>query len=103
VSKFPWELTYLGLPVGLTARRQIGKSVIFRRRQGVQEKMAYYTPTNPRTVLQQSWRSTFAAGVVQAKSLSQAERAVYVELAKYHPGQTWFSEFMSEYMWAQSH
>ena len=103
MSKFPPELTYAGIPIGTRARRQLGKTYIYRVRQGVQEKMLYYIPTNPKTVVQQSWRSTFAVGVIQAKSLSQAERDVYREIAKHHPGQTWFSEYMSEYMWKQSH
>lgn len=102
-SKFPDELSYHGYPLGLSARRKLAAKVIYRIRQGVQEKMLYYTPANPRTVVQQSWRSTFSVGVVQAKSLTQAERDVYREIAKGLPGQTWFSVFMSDYMWGKSH
>lgn len=103
MSLFPDEFCYQGIPLGLRIRRKIGNTSIFRVRQGVQEKMAYYTPTNPQTVEQQAWRAVFTGGVAAALALTPEQKQVYRLKAKTKPGQTWFTVFMSEYLWSESH
>jgi len=46
-------------------------------------KMSYYTPTNPQTVPQQANRSKFSNAVAGWQALSENQKEVYNERAKY--------------------
>ena len=102
-TPFNDNICYRGKPLGFQVRRQLNKEVIYRVCQGHQFKYGYFVPTNPQTVSQQNWRTTFTNGVAAAKALSEAEKEIYREIAKRKPGQTWFTIFMSQYLWTQSH
>lgn len=97
------EITYRRIPLGVQVRRQINKEIIYRVARGHQYKYPYFVPANPQTVPQQAWRTTFTNGVTAALALSSAEKETYREMAKRKPGQTWFSVFMSGYLWEESH
>lgn len=60
---------------GLYQRRHSnGKQTISR--------LKFYTPTNPKTASQQSWRSNFTAGMTAWGNLTNEQKAVYNERAK---------------------
>lgn len=101
----PWDpnITYNGIPLGTEVRRQINKEFIYRVSQGHQFKYAYFIPTNPQTVPQQSWRAVFTAGMTAAMALSPEEREPYIERAKQKKGWSWHNIFLSDYLWSQSH
>ena len=103
VSKFRANICHEGIPLGIQVRRQINKEFIFRIKSGTQEKYPYFIPANPQTAGQQSWRTTFTAGVVAAKALTDGQKEVYRKDAYRKPGQTWFTRFMAEYLWRESH
>lgn len=70
------------IPLGARIRCKVG-SYIFRYRPGVgQERMAYYTPTNPRSAAQQLMRKVFADATAAWKALSEAEKAEWWEKAR---------------------
>jgi len=71
VSKFRANICHEGIPLGIQVRRQINKEFIFRIKSGTQEKYPYFIPANPQTAGQQSWRTTFTAGVVADKSINR--------------------------------
>lgn len=102
-TPFDDNICYRGKPLGFVVRRQINKEIIYRHCQGHQFKYAYFVPSNPKTVAQQSWRTTFKGGVTAAQALSEAEKEIYRDIAKRKKGQTWFTVFMSEYLWDQAH
>ena len=70
------------IPLGATVRRKVG-NYIFRWRPGIgQERMDYYTPTNPRTGKQQAWRKVFAEGIAAWHALSEGEKEEWRQEAK---------------------
>ena len=70
------------IPLGVTARCKVS-DYIFRYRPGIgQERMDYYTPTNPRTATQQLMRKVFADATAAWKALSEAEKDEWRERAK---------------------
>lgn len=87
---------YAGIPVGVEIRKQLGKTVIFRRRHRKQEKYAYSVSTNPRDPdKQQPWRQMFAAAMAQALLLSEEERIKWRDVNRRY---TWFNNFISQYL-----
>ena len=103
VSKFRANICINGIPLGFQVRRQVGKEWIFRVKQGTQEKYPYFVPANPQTPGQQSWRTTFTSGVAAALALTEGEKEVYRKDAYRKKGQTWFTRFMAQYLWSESH
>ena len=70
------------IPLGVTIRRKVG-DYVFRWQPGVgQLRMAYYTPTNPRTGKQQAWREIFAEGIAAWHALSEEEKEEWKQKAK---------------------
>lgn len=70
------------IPLGVTARCKVG-DYIFRYRPGIgQERMDYYTPTNPRTDEQQAWRAVFAEGIAAWHTLSDEEKEEWRQKAE---------------------
>lgn len=54
-----------------------------KRRSGLRHiSMKFYRPTNPQTIPQQNWRSTFADGVAGWQSLTTMQKGEYNERAK---------------------
>lgn len=87
---------YAGIPVGVEIRKQLGKTVIFRRRHRKQEKFAYYSSVNPRDPdKQQPWRQLFAAAMAQALTLSDQEKVKWRDVDRHY---TWFNNFISDYL-----
>jgi len=77
-------------------RKQLGKTVIFRRRHRKQEKFAYYSSVNPRDPdKQQPWRQLFAAAMAQALTLSDQEKIKWRDVDRHY---TWFNNFISDYL-----
>ena len=90
-------------PLGTEARRKLDDRIVFQVSHGGQQRKPYHIPDNPQTPDQQSWRAIFIAGVTAALALTPEERQPYKTRAKKHKGQTWFTIFMSDYLWIQSH
>jgi len=44
--------------------------------------MKFYRPTNPQTVLQQTWRSVFSQGLLEWRSLDEGTKAHYKRLGR---------------------
>jgi len=87
---------YAGIPVGVEIRKQLGKTVIFRRRNRKQEKYAYSVSTNPRDPeRQQPWRQMFAAAMAEAMLLSPEGRIKWRDVDRHY---TWFNNFISQYL-----
>lgn len=87
---------YAGIPLGVEVRKQLGKSVIFRRRHRKQEKYAYFSTHNPRDPdKQQPWRQMFSAAMAQALLLSTEERLKWRDVDRHY---TWFNNFISQYL-----
>ena len=103
VSKFRANICHEGIPLGIQVRRQINKEWIYRVKSGTQQKYAYFVPANPQTEPQQSWRTTFTAGVTAALALTEGQKEAYRADAYRKPGQTWFTRFMAQYLWSESH
>lgn len=105
-----------GIPLGIdvrgTVRRCQGntsQAVVFRVRRGngvagsisghrYQDKMKYYTPTNPQTVPQQANRTKFSNGITAWQALSDSQKNVYRARAIRLRFATGFTLYMSEYM-----
>lgn len=73
--------------IGLNIRQKAGNKIYrYRRakhcRYVGQEVMDYYTPTNPRTPLQQNWRATFAEAMAAWQALTESEKDAYRSQAK---------------------
>lgn len=103
VSKFRDEICFKGLPGGFSVRGQINKEFIYAVKNKQQRKYPYFIPTNPQTAPQQSWRTTFTNGVAAALALTEGQKDVYKKEAYRRPGQTWFTRFMTWYLWNESH
>ena len=102
-SKFRDEICYNGLPGGFAVRGSINKEFIYAVKNNQQRKYAYFIPTNPQTAPQQSWRAKFTAGVAAALILTDDQKDAYRKDAYRKKGQTWFTRFMTQYLWAESH
>ena len=102
-TPFPPNLTYKSIPVAVQIRKDIGEKVIYRVRQGNQQKYKYFIPTNPQTTPQQAWRATFAAGRAAASALTPEEREPYKERAREIGNIHWHNVFISDYLWEASH
>lgn len=87
---------YAGIPVGVEIRKQLGKSVIFRRRHRKQQKYPYHSGANPRDPeRQQPWRQMFAAAMAEAMLLSPEERIKWANIYRHN---TWLNNFISQYL-----
>ena len=102
-SKFRDEICFRGLPGGFAVRGSINKEYIYAVKNNQQRKYAYFVPTNPQTVDQQAWRAKFTAGVAAALILTDEQKDEYRKDAYRKKGQTWFTRFMTQYLWAESH
>ena len=102
-SKFRDEICFRGLPGGFAVRGSINKEFIYAVKNNQQRKYAYFIPTNPQTVDQQAWRAKFTAGVAAALILTDDQKDEYRKDAYRKKGQTWFTRFMTQYLWAESH
>ena len=60
--------------------------------------MRVNVPTNPQTVPQQAWRSTFQDGIDLWATMSDAEKAPYVAEASKHPTRNAHNVWMSWYL-----
>ena len=103
VSKFRDEICYNGLPGGFAVRGSINKEFIYAVKNNQQRKYAYFVPTNPQTAPQQSWRAKFTAGVIAAQALTEGQKEEYRKDAYRKKGRTWFTMFMAQYLWSESH
>lgn len=90
-------------PLGTEVRRKLDDRIIFQVSHGGQQRKKYHIPDNPQTEAQQAWRAIFITGVTAALALSPAQQEPYKTRAKKKKGQTWFTIFMSDYLWDQSH
>ena len=62
-------------PSSIFARGQYGKGSVIWKTYGMQVvRCRYYTPTNPQTSLQQSWRGVFASGMSRWRALPEGEK-----------------------------
>ena len=68
--------------LGIKARKQLAKEIIYRVRYGRQEQYAYFIPANPRTESQQANRSKFTTAVADWKALPEDEKKTWEEIAK---------------------
>ena len=69
-------------PVGVEVRQKLGDFIFRYRHFCGQERMDYYTPTNPRTGKQQAWRKIFADGIAAWHALSEEEKDEWRRKAK---------------------
>lgn len=70
-------------PSSIAARGQFGKGSVIWKTYGMKVvRCRYYTPTNPQTSLQQSWRGVFASGMSAWGALSSAEKASWRNIQK---------------------
>ena len=101
----PWDpnLMYKNIILAQEVRGSINKEFTYRVCQGHQFKYPYTVPTNPQTESQQAWRAVFTTGTAIAKTLSEEDKEIYREMAAWEKGQTWWTKFMSEYLWEASH
>jgi len=63
---------------GVYQRQHHNGKIIYRR-------LKFYTPKNPRTAPQQSWRASFTAGMTAWGNLTDEQKAVYNERVKGKP------------------
>jgi hypothetical protein len=95
-DKFTDKRFYAGIPLGIEVRKQLGKTVIFRRRNRKQEKYAYHTPSNPRRLdKQQPWRLLFASAMASALALSPEDREKW---RKENLSLCWFNNYIKHYL-----
>jgi len=57
----------------------------------------YYIPTNPRSVPQQSWRSSFAAAVIAWQNLTIEQKRIY-NVRSYGKKKSGYNVFLGEYL-----
>lgn len=101
IRVFPYDKNtaknaYAGIFIGVEVRKQLGKTVIFRRRDGKQQKYPYFIPSNPRGLSkQQPWRQIFAAAMSAALSLSP-EKKEYWRLQNLH--YCWFNNYIKHHL-----
>jgi len=70
-------------PSAILARGQYGKGFVIWKTYGNQVvRCSYYTPTNPQTSTQQSWRGVFASAMASWKALSDEEKASWHKIQK---------------------
>lgn len=70
-------------PSSIMARGQYGKKTTIWKTYGFKVvKCKYYTPTNPRTSLQQSWRGVFASAMSTWTAMPSEEKASWVRIQK---------------------
>ena len=95
-DKYFAKNAYAGIFVGVEVRKQLGKTVIFRRRYCHQEKYPYHTPSNPQNLdKQQPWRYLFASAMAAALSLSPSERERWrLEDRRF----IWFNNYIKWYL-----
>lgn len=78
-------------------------SGVFQRKKTLQgwrvSQMRFGIPNNPRTVPQQSWRATFAEGLLAWRALDDSEKVLLSKKAR-NLRMTGFNLFMSK--WLQS-
>ena len=70
-------------------RRDKGKQIVVQQR--------FYIPTNPQTESQQENRQKFAVGVLSWQELTDDQKDVYNERAKYKP-YSGYNLFLTEYL-----
>ena len=103
-------LTGIKNGIGMQIRKKLGKQgspdpknmygiYRVRHRWGkvIQEKLPFYTPTNPQTEAQQANRQKFTDGKTAWNALTDEQRAVYNQRAKYKNCYG-YNIFMSEYL-----
>lgn len=77
-----WEKIASG-PSSILASGDYGKKTTVWKTYGNKVvKCKYYTPTNPQTSLQQSWRGVFASAVSSWKALPDEEKASWRKIQK---------------------
>lgn len=87
---------YAGIFIGTEVRKQLGKTVIFRRRAARQQKYPYCRPMNPRSpAKQQPWRVLFAEAMAAAQALSSEEREYWKQENRKN---IWHNNFISFYL-----
>lgn len=70
-------------PSSILARGQYGKGSVIWKTYGMKVvRCRYYTPTNPQTSVQQSWRAVFASAMSTWKALPEAEKASWRRIQK---------------------
>jgi hypothetical protein len=101
VRVFPYDKNtaknaYAGIFIGTEVRKQLGKTVIFRMRDGKQQKYPYHTPSNPRLPgKQQPWRYIFASAMASALALPPEEKEKWrLENRRF----TWFNNYIKHYL-----
>lgn len=98
-----------GICIGMNARGSLRKEYIFQKSNGGWQRKPYKIPYNPRSVGQTTMRSKFAAAVAWAKSLTGADKQIYIDLVAQpwklagYPhssfsGRSWFNWAISDYM-----
>ncbi|MBA7496968.1 hypothetical protein ES702_07577 [subsurface metagenome] len=87
---------YGGIFVGTEVRKQLGKTVIFRRKYGHQQKFPYFKPMNPRNpAKQQPWRMLFKDAMAAAQNLTEEEREYW---KRENLKNIWHNNFISFYL-----
>ena len=95
-DKFFAKNAYAGIFIGVEVRKQLGKTVIFRRRFSHQEKYPYFSPRNSEGFgKRRPWRKLFAQAMAAALSLSPSERERW-RLENRH--YTWFNNYIKWYL-----
>jgi len=88
---------------GVYQRKVYGKGVTLmpskRGNRWATSLMKYYRPTNPRTVVQQSWRGIFANAITAWQGLTAVEKDLYSKKARSR-GMSGYNLFISH--WLQS-
>lgn len=65
----------------------------------IQEKLPFYTPTNPQTGPQQNWRGIFSDAVAGWQALTDEQKNQYNEKAKYK-NLSGYNLYISEYLYS---
>jgi len=68
---------YPPMVLGAQARKQVGKSIIYRIRYNRQEQYKYFIPTNPQTENQQANRTKFADAVALWQGLTEDQKNIW--------------------------
>lgn len=94
----PWDnATIDDIPIGVEVRGSFNKETVFRVVRGRQDRMDYYTPTNPRTPAQQSQRALFRQAIRSWQALSDEEQGQWNAAAK-GTRRRGFDLYMSTYL-----
>ena len=105
-----FKQSWLGIPLGITVRRQIGKRIIFRRRRGngyfgsllnkiYQDKYRYIVPGNINNPEGEPAREALATAVSNWKNvLTAEEKAEFNKRARRKKGLTGFALYVGEYI-----